>query len=356
MAAASAASVSRRGGDDCVVYVACADSRAIVVLGLDGHSGELTLRQRVDVDAKVMPLAVSPDRRVLHASIRSEPFAVASFSIDPGDGHLAPIGRAPLPASSCWIGTDRSGRFLLSASYGSSVVATSPVDAGGRVGTARQVTGTPANAHSVRADPANRFLLVACLGGGVVLCCRFDDASGGFAVVEASTFHVRRGAGPRHFVFHPSAPFVYLLNELDATVDVLAWDAAQGTLTPLQTIATLPPGFVGKAWAADIHLTPDARFLYTCERTSSTLCAFAVDAGTGRLELRSHAPTETQPRSFAIDPSGRWLISAGQLSGSVCVHGIDAGSGRLARHGSVEVGADPNWVEIVGLSAADVRP
>jgi 6-phosphogluconolactonase len=296
-----------------------------------------------------MPLAVSPDRRVLHASIRSEPFAVATFSIDPRDGHLAPLGRTLLPASCCWIGTDRSGRYLLSASYGSSLVAVSPVDAGGRVGTALQVTGTPANAHSVRADPANRFLLVTCLGGGVVLCCRFDEASGGFAVVDASTFHARPGAGPRHFVFHPSAPFVYLLNELDATVDVLAWDAAKGSLLPLQTIATLPPGFAGKPWAADLHLTPDARFLYSCERTSSTLCAFAVDAATGRLERLGHAATETQPRSFAIDPSGRWLVSAGQLFGRVCVHGIDTETGRLARHGSVDVGADPNWVEIVGL-------
>ncbi|HZV94046.1 MAG TPA: beta-propeller fold lactonase family protein, partial [Caldimonas sp.] len=241
-------------GDDCVVYVACADSRAIAVLGLDGRSGALTLRQQVDAGGKVMPLAVSPDRRVLHASIRSEPFAVASFSIDPDDGHLAPLGRAALPASCCWIGTDRSGRYLLSASYGSSLVAVSPVDAAGRVGTALQVSGTPANAHSIRADPANRFLLVACLGGGVVLCCRFDGASGGFAVVDGSTFHARPGAGPRHFVFHPSAPLVYLINELDATVDVLGWDAAKGTLLPLQTVATLPPGFAGKPWAADLHL------------------------------------------------------------------------------------------------------
>lgn len=344
----------RVGRDDCVVYVACADSRAIVVLGLDGRRGELAVRQRVDVGGKVMPLAVSPDRRVLHASIRSDPFAVASFSIDPANGHLALIGRAPLPASCCWIGTDQSGRHLLSASYGSSVVATSPIDAAGLVGAAVQVTGTAANAHSVRADPSNRFLFVACLGGGVVLTCRFDAASGGFAIVDASTFHARPGAGPRHFVFHPSAPFVYLFHELDATVDVLAWNATQGTLSPIQTVATLPPGFAGKPWAADIHLTPDARFLYTCERTSSTLCAFAVDAATGRLELRGHAATESQPRSFAIDPSGRWLVSAGQLSASVCVHGIDAASGRLVRHASVAVGEDPNWVEIVGLPTAAV--
>jgi len=333
-----------------IVYVANADSHDISVLRLDVASGELEAVQRVDAGGSVMPLAVSPDRRFLHASIRSEPVAVASFAIDAASGRLAANGRSPLPASMCWIGTDRSGRFLLSASYGGSVVAVSPIDANGVVQPAQQVEATAPNAHAVQADPTNRFLFATSLGGGLVLSYRFDAATGRFAPNDPAAWTARPGAGPRHFAFHPGLPIVYLLNELDATIDVLAFDAGRGALSPLQTIGALPPGFAGAPWAADIHGRPDGRFVYACERRSSTIAAFAVDAASGRLSLVGHVPTQAQPRSFAIDPSGRWLVTAGQLSNRIDVHAIDAASGTLAKHGEMAVGRNPNWVEIVALA------
>ena len=111
----------------------------------------------------------------------------------------------------------------------------------------------------------------------------------------------RPGAGPRHFIFHPRLPFVYLLNELDASVDVLSFDAGRGLLATVQTLSALPSGArVDKPWAADLHLRPDGRFLYASERRSSTLAAFAVDAASGRLSPLGSTPTETEPRGFAI--------------------------------------------------------
>jgi 6-phosphogluconolactonase len=148
-------------------------------------------------------------------------------------------------------------------------------------------------------------------------------------------------------VFHPAGRHVYLLNELDAQVDVLAFDASSGALTLRQTVATLPPSFEGRPWAADLHLTPDGRFLVTSERTSSTLAVFAVDAQTGTLAPLAHVPTETQPRGFAIDPSGRWLVAAGQLSHAATLYAIDAASGTLTAQQRLPIGQNPNWVEIV---------
>jgi 6-phosphogluconolactonase len=332
-----------------VVYVANADSRDISVLRLDAAAGTLVPLQRLPVGGIVMPLAVSPDRRRLYASIRSEPVEVVTFAIDAADGRLAPLARSPLPASMCWIGTDQAGRFLLSASYGGSAIAVSPVDAGGIVGAAQQTLATPPNAHAVRTDPNNRFLFASCLGGGVVLGFRFDAASGRFDPSPASTWQARPGAGPRHFVFDSRAAFVYLVNELDATVVVLAFDAERGVLSEVQTLDTLPPGFSGEPWAADIHLTPDGRHLYVSERRTSTLAAFDVDRSSGRLSLIGRVPTETQPRGFAIDPTGRWLLAVGQTSHRLSLHAIDAASGRLQKSGECEVGQNPNWVEIVDL-------
>ena len=207
------------------VYVANADSRDITVLALDGASGALIEVERFGTGGAVMPLAASPDRRVLYASIRSEPYRVLSLAIDAASGRLAEIGSAPLPASSCWISTDRSGRFLLSASYGSSLVAVSPIDADGIVGAAQQVVATEANAHSIRADPSsNRFAFAACLGGGVVRQLRFDPVGGALGDNDPPAWRARAGAGPRHFTFHPPLPIVYLLNELDASLDVIVFD------------------------------------------------------------------------------------------------------------------------------------
>lgn len=332
-----------------VAYVACADSEEIVVLHLDRERGELELLERMPTGGKVMPLAVGGDRQFLYASIRSAPVAVQSFAIDSGAGTLTPIGTSPLPASMCWIGLDRSGRWLLSASYGDSLVAVSPIGADGVAGAARQTLGTAPNAHSIQTDPANGVAYAACLGGDVVAAHAFYAATGTLQALPEPAWRTRAGAGPRHFAFHPAARFVYLLNELDATIDALELHAGTARFGHLQTIASMPHGVAGKPWAADIRLRPDGRFLYTSERRSSTLAAFAVDPHSGWLTLVGHSPTAAEPRGFAIDPSGRWLLAAGQASHTVRVHAIDAETGALSDHAELEVGRNPNWVEIVVL-------
>ena len=96
-------------------------------------------------------------------------------------------------------------------------------------------------------------------------------------------------------------------------------------------------------------MTPDGRFLYSSERTTSTLAAFAIDSASGQLKLLSHTPAEKQPRGFNIDPSGRWLVAVGQLSNAVTVYAIDRDSGALQPVKSYPLGQNPNWVEIVSL-------
>lgn len=114
-------------------------------------------------------------------------------------------------------------------------------------------------------------------------------------------------------------------------------------------VSSLPTGFSGKPWAADIHLTPDRTLLYASERTSSTLAAFRVDPEDGTLKPIGPYPTARQPHSFQIDSSGRYLISAGQLSNSVIVHSIGRPGGRLSILSEHPEGKNPTWVEAVDL-------
>jgi 6-phosphogluconolactonase len=307
------------------VYVGNSDTQEISVLELTAE-GELLARATVPLQQPVLPgrsmlLAASPTKKFLYAGFMGDEkhSAVATYAIDAQSGALRWLGRVQLPALMAYLTTDRSGRFLLAASYAGDKVTVNAIAPDGTVGDA-------------------------------IYQDRFDAATGRLEPRNPPTVAIDAKAGPRFLIFSRDGKFVYLVNELDGSLDVLPFDAAAGTLgAKLQTVTVLPPGFTGKAWAADIHLVPNGRFLYASERTSSTLAGFQVDAAAGTLTPIGSFPTVEQPRAFAIDPSGRYLLSSGQRSNSLAVHRIDPADGKLSALKEYPVGKNPTWVEIVGL-------
>ncbi|HUA78020.1 MAG TPA: lactonase family protein, partial [Acetobacteraceae bacterium] len=297
-----------------------------------------------------LPMAVSPDRRFLYAALRSPPFPVSSFAIDPSSGRLTHLSAVPLASAMAYIVADRRGRFLLCASYTDAKLAVYPIGAGGRVEPrAAQIMPTGPNAHCIVLDEANRFAYSAVLGADLVMQLVFDAEAGTLSPNAPPSIATRKGAGPRHLVFHPGGRFLYLLNQSDATVSTYRIEAGAGTLAEIEMVATLPQHFLGEANAADIHATPDGRFLYASERQTSTLTGFRIDAGSGLLSPIGRWPTETTPRGFAIDARGRFLLAAGLDSNRLSVHAIDAADGTLTLRAQHTTGAMPNWVEIVDL-------
>jgi 6-phosphogluconolactonase len=145
---------------------------------------------------------------------------------------------------------------------------------------------------------------------------------------------MRPGAGPRHIAFHPKLPLVFVANELDSTVATLRFDSERGTLSPLDVRSTLPPGFTGANYPADIHIAPSGRTLYVSNRGHNSIAVFSVAQSTGALSLDQTESTDGDwPRSFSLDPTGRWLLVANQRSDSVVVFRRDQESGRLAATG-----------------------
>lgn len=339
-----------------VAYVSSAGSKEIFVFAMDRDSGELTPIERVAVPGTdkpsptSIPMAVSPDRRFLYAVLRSEPYPVSSFAIDPASGRLAHLGTAPLADSMAYLTTDRSGRFLLGASYPGAKLAINPIGRDGRVeATPTQVLATQPKAHCVVVDAANRYAYCTNLGADIVMQLRFDAATGTVSPNEPPAISTKPNAGPRHLAFHPTGRFLYLLNETDATLGAYAVDPATGTLAELQTVPTLPPDFAGKPSAADLHVTPDGRFIYASERTTSTIKGFRLDPERGTFSRCGRWPTETTPRGFAIDPRGRFLLAAGLASNAMTVSAIDPANGTLAALQQHRLGPMPSWIEIVDL-------
>src|SRR5262249_32014897 len=270
-------------------------------------------------------------------------------AIDPVSGKLTYIASSPLADSMAYLSTDRTGRFLLGASYPGHKLTVNPIEPRGTVHPPQQGLPNYPHAHSILVDADNRYVLAPTLGDDRVNVFRFDETTGMLEPNTPPAVLVKAKTGPRHLVFHPNGMLVYVLGERDGSISVFDYQAGTGQLTAKQTVTALPPDFQGTPLAADLHITPDGRFLYGSERTSSTLTGFRVDPATGTLLPIESVLTEKQPRGFNIDPSGRYLLAVGQLSHALSSYQIDADNGKLTKLNEYPMGQNPNWVEIVDL-------
>jgi 6-phosphogluconolactonase len=337
------------------MYVGNAGSNEIVTLTLDPKTGDLTVVDKVVVPGITKaggstPIAISPNKKFLYVALRGEPQVAAAFSIDPKSGKLKHIGSGALADSMPYIVTDQTGKWLLSASYPGHKVTVNPIGADGVVQAPKQIVPTAPNAHAILADKSNKHVLVPSLGGDIVNQFKFDAATGTLSPNDPPSTKVNDKAGPRHFRFSNNEKFVYLLNELDATVSAYPYDAKAGTLGKrVQIVSAMPPGVQVKPWAADLHLTPNGKFLYATERTTSTISAYKVDEKNGMLTPIGTVPTEEQPRAFRVDPTGRYLYAVGEKSDAMTAYAIDPSNGTLAKKKQYPIGKSPNWIEIVNL-------
>ena len=337
------------------MYVGNAASNEIVVLALDPKTGDLKEIEKVVVPGITkaggsIPMAVSPNKKFLYAGFRGEPQVAAAFAIDGKTGKLKHLGNGSLGDSMAYIATDRTGKFLLSASYPGHKVTVSPIAADGQVQAVKQTVANLPNSHAILTDKSNRHVLAPSLGSDSMTQFKFDAATGTLTPNTPPAAKSAEKSGPRHFRFSGNEKFVYLLNELHASIYVFPYDAKAGTLgKPVQVVNAMPPNSQLKPWAADIHLTPNGKFLYASERTTSTLSAFKVDAATGMITQIDTVPTEQQPRAFEIDPAGKFLYVVGEKSDSMTSYAIDAATGKLTKLKQYPIGKNPNWIEIVTL-------
>ena len=341
---------------DTVVYVSNAASKEIYVLVMNRDSGDLTLLDKVPVPGtdkpspSSMPMAVTPDHRFLYAALRSDTFPVSSFAIDRASGRLTHLASTPLQDSMAYIVTDRTGRFLLSASYPGNKLTINPIDANGHiVEKATQIIPDRPKSHCILVDAANKHVYATSLGADTIMQWKFDPAKGTLSSIGPGIIQTPPGAGPRHLALHPNGRFLYLITETTDTIGAYAIDPATGTLTELQFVDALPADFKEQPAAADLHVTPDGQFLYGSERKTSTLAGYRIDPEKGTLSPIGHFPTEKTPRGFNIDPRGRFLFSVGLDSNAMTVYRIDPQSGALTNLKQYSMGQQPNWIKIVDL-------
>ena len=268
---------------------------------------------------------------------------VAAFAIDPQTRELSLLNSQPTRGGHpCHLAVDSQRRCLISANYSSGNVNVTKIADDGRFdGPAdfvqhegsgpNEKRQQSAHAHSVTLSDDERFAFICDLGIDQIMVYKVDWSTGKLSLHDEVALHP--GAGPRHFAFHPTNSFAYVINELDSTVTVFDYDASQGKLTARQTISTLPDDFEGGT-TADVHVSPDGRFLYGSNRGHDSIAIFAIDEETGELEARGHESTRGRtPRNFALSPSGDFLLAANQDTDNVVVYRVDKETGTLSATG-----------------------
>ncbi|MFF0221404.1 lactonase family protein [Streptomyces sp. NPDC004629] len=277
-------------------------------------------------------LAAHPDGRTLYAVDERTDGAVTAVRL--ADRRI--LGsRGTGGAAPCHASVHPSGRWLLSANYGSGSVAVHPIGASGALGerTALAIhSGPPGpgqqgpHAHQFVTGPEGGHVLAVDLGTDSVYSYRLDLARG--TLTEVARAHTRPGAGPRHLAFHPGGRFAYLANEVDDTVVVCAYDADTGRLRVGEPQST--GSGAGTNYPAQILVTADGAFAYLANRGHNSLARYAVEADGAKLRLLDTVPVAGDfPRQIAFSPDGRLLFAANQRSGTVSVFHVDADDGGL---------------------------
>jgi 6-phosphogluconolactonase len=340
-----------------LVYVgtgAQKESKGIYAYRFDAATGHLTSLGRVAESDNPSFLAVGPSRRLLYAVNEIRQYGgrssggVSAFAITPGTGKLTLLNEVPSGgAGPCHLAVDKTGRYVLVANYFGGSLAVLPILKDGRLGEASafvQHSGASINpqrqegphVHSVYASPDNRFVISADLGLDEVFVYRFDAGKGTLAPNNPPFAKVNPGAGPRHFAFHTSGKFGYVINEIQSTVTVFSYELASGALHALQTVSTLPPDFKGESSAAEVEVHPSGKFLYGSNRGHDSIAVFAINTRKGTLTPVDYVLTLGKtPRNFAIDPTGSYLFAANSGSDNIVLFRIDPNNGRLTPTGQV---------------------
>ena len=338
------------------------DAAAIYHAEIDAASGALKILGKTPCEDCPSYLCLHPSGRYLYAVNEVNTFdgggALSAFSIDHDSGALTFLNLQPTAALPCHNTVDATGRYLLSANYDGGSICMHPILDDGGIGEmtdVRQHEGSGVNSerqeaphpHSLNVDPAHRFALCADLGLDKVIVYELDLEGGKLRDHGAAS--VTPGAGPRHFAFHLNRRFGYVINEMGNTVTAFAYDEAAGTLSQIQEISTIPDDYGDMTETADIHVTPDGRFLYGSNRGHDSIALFAIDED-GRLSLLGHQAVPATPRNFALDPSGRFLYSGGQDTNAVSVFRIDETSGRLHATGNEAEAPSPVCLKFLTVS------
>jgi 6-phosphogluconolactonase len=298
------------------------------------------------------PMAVNAENRRLYAV--NYPDKIHAYEIDAGSGSLKSLAEVQLPGRPEYLALDRRGRFLLAAMYHQKQILVCPLDGQGLPQVDQiQVLDSGLRPHAILSDRHDRFVYVPCADD--IWQYAWSEDGKGLAPQAVARHKSPKGARrPRHLWFHPEKDWLYVVNESGRSLTFYRVDPDKGGLRAVQTLSTVPEDVV-KGSGADVHVTPDGRFVYASTREHDSIAGFAIDQNSGEITALGQTATARGPRDFAIDPSGRFLV-AGGTGRVIVVHAIDQETGQATPKHRYEVRTGPAWVEVVSFRNKESKP
>lgn len=324
-------------------------SAGIYVYEMDSISGKTRFANLAEI-SNPSYLAVSNNSRFVYSISEESDINTATiscFAFNALSGKLTFINKEQSGGSyPCYLSVDDSTKFAVVANYGGSFTAFS-LENDGAIGTPRKVLDFSGSSvhptrqahphiHCVVYSPDNKYIFATDLGTDLIYKYKINKYSANSYIFrdEPDSFFVGEGEGPRHLTFHPNGKYAYLITELGG--NVIVYDYEDGNLTETQKIKADKT----KAEAsADIHVSPDGRFLYASNRKQNDgIAIYSIDRENGKLTEVGYQNTGKHPRNFVITENGKFLLSANRDSDNIQVFKIDPSTGLLKdTHQDIEV-------------------
>ena len=336
---------------DFLVYIGTytsGESEGIYLYRLNTANGELTYLSKTTGIENPSFLAIHPGGKYLYSvsQVRSHSGEIFAYQIARKTGELTFLNKQSSEgAGPCHVLVDHSGKWVLAANYTGGTVSMLPIMEDGSLGPVTDVKkhhGSSVNPdrqkephpHSIWVSPDNRFAFVPDLGMDKIMIYKLDLVNGKLLPNDPAFFKAAPGSGPRHFTFHPSGKFAFVISELASTITSMKYDSTSGALTKIETVSTLPAGWTGESYCADIHTSPDGKFVYGSNRGHNSIAVFSFNEKSEKLSLiECESVQGNWPRNFAIDPSGTFLLAANERSNNIVTFRIDKNSGKLTPTG-----------------------
>jgi 6-phosphogluconolactonase len=328
------------------------NSKGIAVYRFYTETGRLAYLSQIDNVSNPSYLAVSSNNKFVYAVNENDNGEVSSFSFEPKTGQLTFINKvSTLGGSPCYISVDKAQKNLFVANYSGGNIAVLPINEDGSIAPASMTLKDDghgvnkerqekAHVHTAVLSPDEKYLLYTDLGTDKINITKYKGGKNNQIVPANPAFvSVKPGYGPRHLAFSNDKKYLYLVTEMGSSV--IVFDYNNGKPKQKQDISLLADGFKGATGAADIHISPNGKFLYATNRgDANDISVFSINPENGELTFVDRKATGGKgPRNFIIDPTGKYLLVAHQNSDNIYVFQLDEATGKLIRVVSrIEVG------------------
>jgi len=333
-----------------IIYIGTfndSENGGLYVYEFDREELQFTLSQVISERKNPGFQSIHPEGNILYSVSRvafsegTDHQTIGAYRINSETGTLALINEQSVEGvTPAHVSVDPLGMFVYVSNYVSGNISVYGIDENGGLSEAVDVVQhegssvhsrqESAHVHAADPSPDGRFLYVSDLGTDKINIYNVDQETGVLSSAETPFFNSTPGSGPRHFTFHPSGEFAYSVEELSSTVAVLKVDQNTGALEQIQRLDMLPNNYDGDNTAADIHISPDGKFLYASNRGHDSLVIYAIEESTGLLHPVGHESTRGRhPRNFLMDQKGEFVFVANMDDDNVVIFRRNVKTGEL---------------------------